>query len=170
MDDINVDEIIENMADDLEDLIYERDLEQPIIIGIRTGGVWIAERLHELLEIEDELSILDINFYRDDFSRIGLSPRIKPSAINSNIDDRDIILVDDVLHTGRTVCAALNEISDFGRSATITLATLIDRGNRELPIAADVCGVEITLDDSQQIKLRGPDPLYVEIFDIEYED
>ena len=164
--DIQIDQLIENMVDDLQALIVDRGLDNPVIIGIRTGGAWIAERLYQALEIEEELSTLDINFYRDDFSRIGLSPHVKPSIINSDIDNRHIILVDDVLHTGRTICAALNEISDYGRAATISLAVLIDRQGRELPVCADVCGTELDLAPGQQVKLRGPDSLSIEVIDL----
>lgn len=152
------------MATELHALVAEWRLSNPnlIMIGIRSGGVWIAERLHRELKLEKELGILDINFYRDDFSRIGLYPQVKPSVIKSDINGQHIILVDDVLHTGRTVCAALNEIADYGRPATVTLAVLINRSGREMPIAADICGTDITLNPNEQIKLRGPDRLSIE--------
>jgi len=136
----------------------------PKMIGIRTGGAWIAQRLHDKLNIEAPLGTLDISFYRDDFSKTGLNPTVKPSDIPWEIDDQHIILVDDVLYTGRTIRAALNEIFDFGRPASVTLVTLLDRkGCRELPIQADITGMEIEC--HKTIKVSGPDPLTVSLVD-----
>ena len=163
MNEILPEPLIARMADELKALIRSRNLDDPIVVGVRTGGEWVAERLHRLLGVGAPLGVLDINFYRDDFSRIGLYPRVRPSALASDINDRHVILVDDVLHTGRTVCAALNELADYGRAATIVLAVLIDRGGREMPVCPDVCGAAVTLDRGRQIKLRGRDPLSVEI-------
>ena len=163
MNDIQPEALIEQMARDLRALIAERGLDDPVIAGVHTGGVWVAERLHRLLGARERLSTLDINFYRDDFSRIGLYPRVRPSAIHTDLTDRHVILVDDVLHTGRTVCAALNELFDYGRAAAVVLAVLIDRGGREMPVCADVCGAAVTPEPGRQIKLRGPDPLRVEM-------
>src|SRR3990172_1289698 len=109
---------------------------RPAIVGIHTGGVWVARRLHKLLDLEDPLGSLDISFYRDDFTRIGVNPQVKASNLPIDIENRHVILVDDVLHTGRTIRAALNEIFDYGRPASVTLAVLIERDGRELPIAA----------------------------------
>lgn len=162
MNDIQPEALIEQMARDLRALTDGRGLDDPVIAGVHTGGVWVAERLHQLLGAREPLSTLDINFYRDDFSRIGLYPRVKPSAIRTDLTDRHVILVDDVLHTGRTVCAALNELLDYGRAAAVVLAVLIDRGGREMPVCADVCGAAVTLPPGRQIKLRGPDPLRIE--------
>ncbi|MBC7943873.1 MAG: bifunctional pyr operon transcriptional regulator/uracil phosphoribosyltransferase PyrR [Burkholderiales bacterium] len=124
------------------------------LVGVHTGGVWLAERLHRELAIELPLGVLDISFYRDDFERIGLHPQVKPSSIPFSVEGRDIILIDDVLYTGRTVRAAMNELFDYGRPATIRLAALIDRGGRELPIAAEFVGASLPLDATQQIELR----------------
>lgn len=158
-----VENLINEMALTLKNTMREKAIDDPIMLGIRTGGVWVAECLHQLMNIKEPLGILDINFYRDDFSRIGLSPQVKPSEINSDITDRHIILVDDVLHTGRTICAALNEISDYGRASSVTLAVLINRQGRELPIQADVCASNVDLTEGHHIKLRGPHPLRLEI-------
>ena len=119
--------------------------------------------MHRQLAINEPLGSLDISFYRDDFTRIGMNPVVKPSQMPFSIDDRHIILVDDVLHTGRTIRAALNELFDYGRPASIMLATLIDRGGRELPIEANVVGRHITLNSNEHIKLSGTDPLKLEI-------
>jgi pyrimidine operon attenuation protein/uracil phosphoribosyltransferase len=123
----------------------------------------VAQRLHELMGLEEELGSLDISFYRDDFTRIGMNPQVRPSELPFNVDDRHIILVDDVLHTGRTIRAALNELFDYGRPASILLAVLVERSGRELPIEADVVGQAIELKDDEHVKLTGPAPLTLEI-------
>ena len=155
--------IIGDMVSELAENISRSGHANPAIVGIHTGGVWIAKQLHQQLGISEPLGSLDISFYRDDFTRIGMNPVVKPSELPFSIDDRHIILVDDVLYTGRTIRAALNELFDYGRPASIVLATLIDRGGRELPIQANVVGRHVELKDDEQIKLSGPDPLTLEI-------
>lgn len=110
------------------------------LIGIHSGGVWVAERLHGMLGLELPLGVLDVAFYRDDFERRGLKTGVKPSAIPFEVQGRDIVLVDDVLYTGRTIRAALNVLFDYGRPARVRLAALVDRGGRELPIDAAFVG------------------------------
>ncbi len=156
-------QLLEKLATDLENLIEHRGISDPLMVGIHTGGVWLAERLHQLLNIQQPLATLDISFYRDDFSRIGMNPQVKTSSLPPQIEDCHIILVDDVLQTGRTIRAAMNEIFDYGRPATITLACLIERPGRELPIQADVVGQRLELASTEQIKLTGPEPLAWEI-------
>lgn len=140
---------------------------EPALVGIHTGGVWVAQRLQQRLGLETPLGQLDISFYRDDFSRIGVHPQVKPSSIPFSVEDRPIILVDDVLFTGRTIRAAMNEIFDYGRPASITLAVLVERAGRELPIQAQVVGEHLELAPEQRVKLRGPDPLHLEIVQLE---
>ena len=115
------------------------------LVGVHTGGVWLAERLKRDLKIADPVGILDVSFYRDDFDQSGLKPAVRPSQIAFEVAGSHILLVDDVLNTGRTVRAAMNEIFDYGRPAKIDLAVLIDRGGRELPIAAGIVGATIEL-------------------------
>ncbi|OYW20212.1 MAG: bifunctional pyr operon transcriptional regulator/uracil phosphoribosyltransferase [Burkholderiales bacterium 12-64-5] len=110
------------------------------LIGIHSGGVWIAERLHAMLGLDLPLGTLDVSFYRDDFERRGLKSGVKPSAMPFDVQGRDIVLVDDVLYTGRTIRAALNVLFDYGRPARVRLAALVDRGGRELPIDAAFVG------------------------------
>jgi len=129
----NITDIITEMAAMLSAKLAAAGINDAAMVGIHTGGVWVAEHLHRQLAINEPLGSLDISFYRDDFTRIGMNPVVKPSQMPFSIDDRHIILVDDVLHTGRTIRAALNELFDYGRPASIMLATLIDRGGRELP-------------------------------------
>lgn len=160
MDDIATpDTLLAQMAETLKSLLAARAIDSPLLVGIHTGGVWVAEQLHQKLALAEPLASLDISFYRDDFSRIGVNPKVKPSKLPPQVDDRDIILVDDVLHTGRTIRAAMNEIFDYGRPASITLVCLIERNGRELPIQADVVGQKIQLNAQQHIKLSGPAPL-----------
>lgn len=133
------------------------------MIGIHTGGVWIAERLHQLLKLTQPLGTLDISFYRDDFSRIGMNPQVKPSTLPVAVEDKHIVLVDDILHTGRTIRAAMNEIFDYGRPASILLAVLGERSGRELPIQPDVVGAHLALDSHEHVKLIGPEKLSLSV-------
>jgi pyrimidine operon attenuation protein/uracil phosphoribosyltransferase len=159
MDADAVESLVDVMAGKLWSLLNERSIQNPLMVGIRTGGVWIAELLHQELGLEDPLGTLDISFYRDDFTRIGMNPEVHPSSLPTPLDDRHIILVDDVLHTGRTIRAALNELFDYGRPSSVILATLVERSGRELPIQPDVVGLKPTLETNQHITLTGPDPL-----------
>jgi len=110
------------------------------LVGIHTGGVWVAERLHAALGLSTPLGTLDISFYRDDFRQRGLKPDVRPSDLPFEIPGRDIVLVDDVLYTGRTVRAAVNLLFDYGRPGRVRLAALLDRGGRQLPISAEWVG------------------------------
>lgn len=160
---INVDELLVSLTTQSTQLINTIEAEQPLLVGIHTGGIWIAEHLHRSLQLKKSIGILDISFYRDDFSRLGLNPQVKPSKLPLDITGEHVILVDDVLHTGRTVRAALNELFDYGRPASVHLAVLVDRGGRELPIDAQVAGKRIDLPPHQHVKLTGPKPLQLEI-------
>jgi pyrimidine operon attenuation protein/uracil phosphoribosyltransferase len=143
----------------LTDLLRRRGVVNPFMVGIHTGGVWIADRLHQRLGLTEPLGRLDISFYRDDFTRIGMHPQVRPSDLPVSVDDRHIVLVDDVLQTGRTIRAALNVLFDYGRPASVILVALVKRGERELPIAPDVTGLDLKLEPGRQIKLTGPEPL-----------
>jgi len=124
------------------------------LIGIVTGGAWLAERLHAALNLKVPCGTLDVSFYRDDFHDKGLKRKVAPSDIPFEVEGRDLILVDDVLYTGRTLRAAMNELFDYGRPASIRLASLVDRGGRELPIAAQFVGATIELPAKQNVELR----------------
>ncbi len=160
-------DLLARMHQELDALLNEKKLEAPLMVGVHTGGAWVAEHLHRRLELKEPLGLLDISFYRDDFSRIGVHPRVKPSTLPLSVDDRHIILVDDVLYTGRTIRAALNEIFDYGRPASVILAVLVEREGRELPIQASVSGISIDLHGRQHIKLCGPDPIELKLIDID---
>ncbi len=134
------------------------------LIGIYSGGAWIAERLHRELGLTTPLGTLSSAFHRDDYGRRGLPPEMKATRLPFEIKGADIVLVDDILYTGRTVRAALNELFDYGRPARVELAVLLDRGGRELPIEARYCGVRAPLasprnyvlsqDDADRFSLR----------------
>ncbi|MDR2638147.1 MAG: bifunctional pyr operon transcriptional regulator/uracil phosphoribosyltransferase PyrR [Zoogloeaceae bacterium] len=119
----------------LADLIRPTLTPQTALVGIFSGGAWIAERLAEILALPGETGMIDVSFYRDDFAEKGLHPQVRPTRMPFDVNDRRLILVDDVLYTGRTTRAALNELFDYGRPASVELAVLADRGCRELPIA-----------------------------------
>jgi pyrimidine operon attenuation protein/uracil phosphoribosyltransferase len=123
------------------------------LVGIRTGGAWLAERLHRELKLATPMGTLDISFYRDDFDTAGLRHEVKPSQIPFDVNDRHIILVDDVLYTGRTVRAAMNELFDYGRPGKIELAVLVDRGERQLPIAAQYAGATLAVPHGKLLRL-----------------
>ena len=160
---IDINAALKLMAADINEFVADIDRDDLLMVGIRTGGLWVANQLHKLLKLDSELGELNISFYRDDFSTLGLHPEVKPSKLPVDITDKHIILVDDVLYTGRTIRAAMNEIFDYGRPATITLAVLIDREEQELPISADIVGKSITLNEGEHVKLLGPEPLALEI-------
>jgi pyrimidine operon attenuation protein/uracil phosphoribosyltransferase len=123
------------------------------LVGIYTGGAWVAERLHRALGLAVPLGVLAVTLHRDDFGRIGLHRESRRSQIPFTVDGREVVLVDDVLHTGRTVRAALNELYDFGRPRAVRLAVLADRGGRELPFAADFVGATVELGREEELVL-----------------
>lgn len=123
------------------------------LVGIYTGGAWVAERLHRALGLATPLGVLAVTLHRDDFGRIGLHRESRRSQIPFSVDEREVVLVDDVLHTGRTLRAALNELFDFGRPRAVRLAVLADRGGRELPVAADFTGARIEVARDEELVL-----------------
>ncbi len=161
----DVDTMIMDLTAGLQQLLSQRGIDAPVIVGIHTGGAWVAKALHQRMGLSTELGTLNITFYRDDFTRIGLHPRVMPSNLPFDVDDRHIILVDDVLHTGRTIRAALNEIFDYGRPASVSLVVLVDRGGRELPIEAALSGCRVQLAEREHIKLSGPENLSLSILE-----
>ena len=114
-------------------------------VGIYSGGAWIADRLAQMIPGEHPVGHIDVSFYRDDFARSGLKSGAKRSALPFDVEGATIILVDDVLYTGRSVRAAINELFDYGRPARVELAVLVDRGGRELPVEATYCGVRLAV-------------------------
>ncbi len=149
MNPIPLEPILARMVEDIQAL----QLENPLIIGIHTGGAWVARHLHTELGILSSFGTLDISFYRDDFSRVGINPKVKSSNLPEPLDHRQVLLVDDVLHTGRTIRAGLNEIFSYGRPDLVRLAVAVERSGRELPVQADVTGLSMVLEPEQQAKL-----------------
>ncbi len=155
-------ELLPKMAAELSAHLANRQITEPRFIGIHTGGVWVAQALLQALGRSDELGILDVSFYRDDFTRNGLHPQVRPSVLPFEIEGQHLILVDDVLMSGRTIRAALNELFDYGRPASVTLVCLLDLSARELPIRPDVVGAILSLAPTERVKLLGPAPLTLE--------
>jgi len=155
----------------LVDEILKANNGRPVVlIGIQRRGVPMARRMAvrmaERIQREPQIGTLDINLYRDDLTRVASQPVVQKTEVPPNIDDRDVVLVDDVLYTGRTIRAALDALCDFGRMRTIQLAVMIDRGHRELPIEANFIGKKITTKDAEvvEVKLKevdGEDAVYV---------
>ena len=164
-----MDKVLKEMAA----AIYEQapDKDKLVLVGIRTGGVYLANRLRDKIKKmtgrQIPVGILDIGLYRDDWTRISPQPIVRTTEIPFPIDDRDVVLVDDVLFTGRTVRSAMDALIDFGRPKRIVLAVMVDRGHRELPICADYAGVKVTttLDEVVNVYVReagGEDRVVVE--------
>jgi len=157
-----VQDLLDTMAAEIRERLGDR---RPLLIGIHTGGVWVAKALQERLGddfFDAPIGTLNIAYYRDDFTRIGMHPQVTPSDLPFSVDGRHLLLVDDVLHSGRTTRAALNEIFDYGRPASVTLAVLLERNGRELPIQPDIIGESIELDRDKHIKLVNHQGLAVE--------
>lgn len=134
------------------------DLARTVLAGIHTGGVWVAERLHTLLGLHTTPGVLNVSFHRDDYNQRGLQANTHASLLPFEAEGAHIVIVDDVLYTGRTIRAAMNELFDYGRPEKIELAVLADRGGRELPIAANYCAHTLTLSAAQMLELeRAPD-------------
>ncbi|MEC5159653.1 pyrimidine operon attenuation protein / uracil phosphoribosyltransferase [Janthinobacterium sp. CG_23.3] len=127
------------------------------IIGIHSGGAWLAERLAADLGLQARLGVIDVSFYRDDFAQKGLHADVKPTQIGFDVNGATILLVDDVLYTGRTTRAAINELFDYGRPARIMLAALVDRGERQLPVAADFVAASVAIEPGRALVLQRAD-------------
>ena len=158
--------LIRQMAADLDAHLARRQIVEPRFIGIRTGGVWVAQALLEALGRDDTLGTLDVSFYRDDFSQNGLHPQVRPSELPFEIEGQDLVLIDDVLMSGRTIRAALNELFDYGRPASVTLVSLLDLDAAQLPIRPDIVGATLSLAPHERVKLLGPSPLSFERQDL----
>jgi pyrimidine operon attenuation protein / uracil phosphoribosyltransferase len=155
---------IEHVYASLREQVGRQLLQKPglSLVGIHSGGVWVAERLHRDLKIQAPLGSLSSAFHRDDYNRRGLPAEMKSTSLPFEIAGAQILLVDDILFTGRTVRAALNELFDYGRPASVELAVLLDRGGRELPIEAQYCGAKHPLANNMNFVLeRSSDQRFV---------
>jgi pyrimidine operon attenuation protein/uracil phosphoribosyltransferase len=128
-------------------------LPQARLIGITSGGAWLAERLHHELKLPGAAGVISSAMHRDDFAKRGLSGAGQQTQLAFDVNDAHIILLDDVLYTGRTIRAVLNELFDYGRPASVKLAVLVDRGGRELPVQADYAAARVTLPETQSLAL-----------------
>ncbi len=146
----DAEQLFDAFAKQIQPLIKENSA----IVGIYSGGAWLAERLMPMLNPCIPHGILDVSFYRDDFAKRGLHKENIPSQIPFDVEGKHIILIDDVFYTGRTVRAAMNELFDYGRPASISLAVLVDRGGRELPIVPQVCVMQMQLPADQSLQLQ----------------
>jgi pyrimidine operon attenuation protein/uracil phosphoribosyltransferase len=158
----DVDLMLEQLTLKTAEILKSTPSEEPIIVGIHTGGLWVAEHLHQELQNQQPLYSLDISFYRDDYHDRGLNPKVRGSHLPSHLDNATVLLVDDVIMSGRTLRAAINELFDYGRPACVKLVTLLDLGRRELPIQPDAVGGTLLLENEDRIKLKGPSPLRFE--------
>jgi len=127
------------------------------MVGLYTGGAWLAERLHPLPGLKTPIGLMDIAFYRDDYAARGLHHDPKRTKIPFDVNGAELLLVDDVLYSGRTVRAAMNELFDYGRPASIRLVVLADRGGRQLPIAAQHVGAKVDVPAGQRLRLKRGD-------------
>lgn len=159
----NPDQLLPEIAAALDRHLTRHGITEPRFIGIHTGGVWVAQALLDLRGQQEALGVLDVSFYRDDFTQNGLHPQVRPSALPFEIEGQHLVLIDDVLMSGRTIRAALNELFDYGRPASVSLVCLLDLDARELPIRPDVVGATLSLPPEQRIKLLGPSPLALEL-------
>ena len=147
------------LAQQLKQHIQDNQISNPMVVGVHTGGVWVAQHLIDQFDLPGPLYTVDISFYRDDFNHKGLNPKVCGSSLPDTIEGRDLILIDDVIMSGRSVRAAINELFDYGRPNSITFACLLDVGQRQLPFQPDACGAQLSLDTNQRIKVQGPSPL-----------
>jgi pyrimidine operon attenuation protein/uracil phosphoribosyltransferase len=167
---MNADEV-RGTLETLADQVVSRNAGRPVVlVGIQRRGVPMSQRMARRITAKTgvipEMGILDINLYRDDLTKVATQPIVRQTEIPHGIDDKDVILIDDVLYTGRTIAAALRALSDFGRMHTIQLAVFIDRGHREVPIEANLIGKKIPTKDNEVVEVRlqeidGEDGIYV---------
>ncbi|VCU70063.1 Bifunctional protein PyrR [Pigmentiphaga humi] len=141
------------LRDAVRELLATLPADLTHLVGIHSGGAWIAERLQRDLGLPHAPGMLDISFYRDDYERIGLHSQVKPTSIEFDVADKHLVVIDDVLYTGRTIRGAMNELFDYGRPASIKLAVLVDRGRRQLPVAADIAAATVDLPADQSLVL-----------------
>jgi pyrimidine operon attenuation protein/uracil phosphoribosyltransferase len=144
----------EKLCDQLVAELKPRVSPKTAMVGLYTGGAWLAERLHPMLGMGSPLGLMDIAFYRDDYAARGLKHDPKRTKIPFDVNGAELLLVDDVLYSGRTVRAAMNELFDYGRPASISLVVLVDRGGRQLPICAQHVGARVEVPGGMRLQLK----------------
>jgi pyrimidine operon attenuation protein/uracil phosphoribosyltransferase len=167
---MNADEMRGTLNRLAEEILSAHSGRELVLVGIQRRGVPMAQRMAKTIteheNIHPQLGILDINLYRDDLTHAAVQPVVRRTELPPHIDGKDVILIDDVLYTGRTVGAALRALTDFGRMRTIQLAVFVDRGHRELPVEANFIGKKIPTKDNEVVEVRlteidGEDVIYV---------
>ena len=150
----NAEDLLKKLAQQIQPLLQNNTA----LVGIQSGGVWLMQRLLVLLDStltakSIQHGTLDVSFYRDDYAKRGLKTENRPSQISFDVENKHIILIDDVFYTGRTTRAAMNELFDYGRPASIALVALINRGGRELPIAPQITAIDMPLAATENLQL-----------------
>jgi len=150
----NAEDLLKKLAQQIQPLLQNNTA----LVGIQSGGVWLMQRLLVLLDStitakSIQHGTLDVSFYRDDYAKRGLKTENRPSQISFDVENKHIILIDDVFYTGRTTRAAMNELFDYGRPASITLVALVNRGGRELPIAPQITAIDMPLAATENLQL-----------------
>ncbi|WP_028488556.1 bifunctional pyr operon transcriptional regulator/uracil phosphoribosyltransferase PyrR [Thiothrix lacustris] len=161
----NVTALLDQLEQQTRQWIQNHHITDPIMVGLHTGGVWVAQALRQRLNIPEELGELNTTFYRDDFSQVGLHRQQKPSRLPFEIENRHVLLVDDVIYTGRTLRGAMNELFDFGRPASITAIALIAREGRELPIEPQIVALHEEPGSAFRYQISGPEPLTLQLLE-----
>ena len=163
----NPEELLSNISAQIESHIALHGAANCALVGIHSGGVWLMDRVLKSLKLDIANGTLDAGMYRDDYNQRGLKAELKPANINFDITDKHIILIDDIFYTGRTTRAAMNELFDYGRPASINLVVLINRGGAQLPIMPNIVGANIALnsDESLQLSLDTKGKLHLSLED-----
>ena len=155
---MKADEVQSTLSRLAGEILKANDGREIVLVGIHRRGVPMAQRMAHVIAAtttkEPALGVLDINLYRDDLTRVAFQPVVRRTEVPPNIDDKDVILIDDVLYTGRTIRAALDALCDFGRMRSIQLAVMVDRGHRELPIEANFIGKKVSTLDNEVVEVK----------------
>ncbi|MDY7025278.1 MAG: bifunctional pyr operon transcriptional regulator/uracil phosphoribosyltransferase PyrR [Pseudomonadota bacterium] len=162
---LDLNRALDALSFEIHQYLNDQGTDDPIMIGIQTGGVWIAQALHQRLNLSSTLGELNIAYYRDDFDQRGLKGSKAPSNIPHELNGKTVILIDDVYMTGRTARAAMNELFDYGRPKSIAFFTLINLHQQELPIQPKYSPIHVSLDEGQSLKVTSPAPLKLTLFE-----
>lgn len=162
----NVATLIDQLERQTRQWMQDKGISNPVVVGLHTTGVWVAQALHKRLNVREELGELSATFYRDDFGQVGLHRQKKPSRLPFDIENRHVLLVDDVIYTGRTLRGAMNELFDFGRPASITAIVLIAREGRELPIEPQIVALHEEPGSHFRYQVSGPEPLTLQLVEV----